>query len=92
MNWKKWLGYDIYKKLWSIIGRRPWTFIYRDIWHRFEILMQLQWFWTAILVLHLLGTDIPIKPILIGWVIYLFGFIMGHFFWGRKYIPDQQGK
>jgi len=91
MNWKKWLGYNAYKKLWSLIGGRPWTFIYRDLWHNVEILMQVQWFWTAVLVLWLIGVDIPIKLLLVGWAIYILGYINGHFFWGKKYIPNQPG-
>ena len=91
MSWKKWSGYNLYKKLWSIVGGRPWTFIYRDAWHSVEILMQVQWFWTAVLVLWLLGVDIPLRELLIGWAIYIFGYIQGHFFWGKKYISGQQG-
>ena len=92
MNWKKWLTFDPYKKLWSIIGHRPWTFIYRDIWHRFEIFPQLQWFWTAVLIIWLLGGSIPLAFLLCGWGVYIFGYINGHFFWGKEYIPDQQGE
>ena len=91
MVWRKWLGYDLYKKLWSLIGGRPWTYIYRDLWHNVEILMQCQWFWTAILVLWLLGVSIPLRELLIGWVIYIFGYVQGHFFWGKDYIPNQDG-
>ena len=91
MNWKIWLTYDPYKKLWSLIGGRPWTYIYRDIWHKVEILMQIQWFWTAVLVLWLLDVDIPIKKLLMYWAVYIFGYIQGHFFWGAKYKPLQKG-
>jgi len=82
----------MYKWLWSKIGGRPWTFIYRDVWHNVEILMQAQWFWTAVFALWLMGVDIPIKGLGLGWAIYILGYIMGHFFWGRKYIPNQQGE
>ncbi len=92
MNWKRWSGYNLYKKLWSLIGGRPWTYIYRDLWHNVEILMQAQWFWSAVLVLWLLGISIPLKQLGIFWGIYIFGYIQGHFFWGRKYIPGQKGK
>ena len=82
---------NIYKALWSRIGGRPWTFIYRDLWHTYEILMQAQWFWTAVLIIWLLGVSIPLQELLIGWAIYIFGYIMGHFFWGKKWIEGQQG-
>ena len=83
---------NIYKILWSKVGGRPWTYVYRDLWHNVEILMQAQWFWTAILALHILGVEIPIRELLWLWVIYILGYINGHFFWGRNYIPNQQGK
>ena len=91
MNWRKWLTYNPYKKLWSLVGGRPWTYIYRDAWHKVEILMQAQWFWTAVLVLWLMDVSIPLEKILVGWAIYTLGYIMGHFFWGTKYIPGQEG-
>ena len=91
MDWKKWSGYNLYKKLWKPIGGRPWTYIYRDLWHNVEILMQAQWFWTAVLIMWFLGCDIPVKELGIAWGIYIFGFIMGHFFWGTNYVPGQQG-
>ena len=83
MSWYKWL--------WSRIGGRPWTYIYRDIWHKYEILMQAQWFWTAILIVWILGCNIPLAELLTLWGVYTFGYIMGHFFWGSKYIQNQQG-
>ena len=92
MDWKKWLGYNLYKKLWSLVGGRPWTYIYRDLWHTYEILMQVQWFWIAVLVLWLLGVSVPLKDLLIFWAIYTFGYINGHFFWGRDWIPNQPGE
>jgi len=81
----------IYKWLWSRIGGRQWTYIYRDVWHEYEILMQAQWFWTAILAVYLLGLSIPLEELLIGWGIYIFGYIMGHFFWGTEWIKGQGG-
>ena len=91
VNIKIWWEYSNYRKLWSLIGKRPWTYIYRDIWHTVEILMQVQWFWTAVLVLWLLGVDIPLKMLLALWAVYILGYINGHFFWGKKYIPNQEG-
>jgi hypothetical protein len=82
---------NLYKWLWSRIGGRPWTYIYRDIWHKYEILMQAQWFWTAVLVLWLLGQSIPLAWLLVGWAVYTDGYINGHFFWGTSYVPDEEG-
>jgi hypothetical protein len=53
--------------------------------------MQAQWFWTAILIIWGLGVSIPLKEIVIGWAIYLVGYIMGHFFWGTEYKEWQSG-
>jgi hypothetical protein len=89
MNWKEWLKFDPYRKLWSLVGKRPWTYIYRDIWHNVEILMQVQWFWAAVLVLWVMGVSIPLRGLLVGWAIYILGYINGHFFWGERYVPGQ---
>ena len=82
---------NLYKRIYTVIGGRPWTFIYRDLWHKYEILMQAQWFWTAILVLWLVGVSIPVMAMLKFWAIYTLGYIMGHFFWGTPYKENQQG-
>ena len=93
MNWKKWLGYTIYKKLWSIIGKRPWTFIYRDVWHKLEWFAQMQWLVTGIVAEYLRQRfNLPWWIHLVWIALYTYGYINGHFFWGKKYIPGQQGK
>lgn len=88
MNWEKWLGYSIYKKLWSIIGGRPWTFISRDIWHQFEYIMQMVWLFTGVGVYVLAGW----WGVLWFCIVYTLGYINGHFFWGKEYIPGQKGR
>ncbi len=77
----------VYRWAWGIIGGRPWTYIMRDIWHKYEGLCLIalvaigallgHWFWD-----------------LIFWILLIFalGFIAGHILWGKDYIPDQQGK
>ncbi len=86
--WKKWLDYNIYKKLWSVVGGRPWTYIYRDVWHKFEWFPQMQWLVTGAIGYYFGGW----KGLLIAVGIYTFGYINGHFFWGKKYVAEQQGK
>ena len=77
----------LYKMLWSRIGGRPWTYISRDVYHKYEyevligllisgyhahdILTTKEFYWT-------LGA-------------ITLGYIWGHFFWGREYIPGQKG-
>jgi len=79
---------NLYKILWSTIGGRPWTYIYRDIYHKYEWFMHLQWFVIGMVVALLFGwrTGLAIFGI------YTFGYINGHFFWGRDWIAGQRGK
>jgi len=79
---------DFYKVLWSRIGGRPWTYIARDIYHRVEYL---------VLVCLFIGGYAVGQSHLAGWkwflVIisaYTMGYIHGHFFWGKDYIPGQK--
>ena len=88
MNWKKWSGYNLYKKLWSLIGGRPWTYIWRDIYHLAPIVIQVLWFFIGVAIFIWLGW----KGVLVFWCIYLFGYLEGHFHWGAKYIKGQGGK
>lgn len=90
MDWKKWLTYSPYKKLWSIILGRPWTYVARDIYHQFEYI---------ILVSLFIGGYAAGQSHLVSWKwlfvlmsTYTIGFIHGHFFWGTKYTPGQPGE
>ena len=86
MNWQKWLKYNPYKKLWSLIGGRPWTYILRDIWHKYEFI----WIVGLVSLGVWLGHHFEWKSILIGWLIFSAGYIGGHLFWDN-YIPGQKG-
>ena len=79
---------DIYKWLWSKVGGRPWTYIWRDIYHEAEWLIQLIWFATGAIVAIYLGW----KLALIAWGVYTYGYINGHFFWGTPWIKRQKEK
>lgn len=76
-----------YKMLWSKIGGRPWTYIWRDIYHQAEWLIQMMWFWIGAAVGIFFGWEIA----LIAMGIYTFGYINGHFHWGTKWIKGQKG-
>lgn len=77
---------DLYRFLWLKIGGRPWTYILRDAWNKWEFLWLIglmaagaflgHWFWD-----------------LIFWLLLAFalGYVAGHLFWGKDYIPDQKG-
>ena len=87
MNWKRWLTYDPYKKLYSLIGGRPWTFIWRDLYHGAPYVIQLLWFNIGLWV----GINFGWQFAYIIWGVYTFGFIEGHFHWGKGWIKGQRG-
>lgn len=77
---------NLYKMLWSKIGGRPWTYIIRDTWHKFEGL----WIIGLIAVGALLGHYLYE---FVFWILLVFalGYIAGHLFWGKKWIEGQKG-
>jgi len=87
MTWKEWLGYGLYKKLWSLTTGRPFTFILRDIWHKFE------WFWIIALISTgvWMGHHFAWVEVLKYLGVFTVGYIGGHLFWGKEYKPNQQG-
>ncbi|MDD4873405.1 MAG: hypothetical protein PHE15_00280 [Dehalococcoidales bacterium] len=76
-----------YKWLWSRIGGRPWTYILRDIWHKYELV------WIAVIFTGgvLLGHYCGFKTVLTIGLSFLIGYLFGHLFWGSEYIENQQG-
>ena len=84
MDWKAWLGFNLYKKLWSLIGGRQWTYIIRDFYHQHPILFTFIVMWSA----YLLNKYVMIS--ITDWFILSAGVLLGHLFWGTKYIPNQQ--
>jgi len=78
---------SLYKALWSRIGGRPWTYILRDTWHKFEGLWIVSLVAVGALIGHWLWD-------LIFWFLLVFavGYTAGHLFWGKEYIPGQRVK
>ncbi len=76
---------NLYKWLWSRIGGRPWTFIIRDWWHKFEGLWIIGLVACGAVACHYFG----VASVLIGLGVFVVGYILGHLFWGKEYIPDQ---
>jgi hypothetical protein len=78
---------NLYKMLWKRIGGRPWTYIIRDFWHRYEGLCIVALVaagvflgrWHSDRLLTLLGA-------------FALGYIAGHLFWGTEYQPGQKGE
>ena len=79
---EKW---NLYKILWKRIGGRPWTYILRDAWHKVEGL----WIIGLIIIGAMLGR---FWWNMIFWFLLIFaiGYIAGHLFWGKDYIPGQR--
>jgi len=82
-----WKDYNLYRKLWSLIGGRPWTYILRDVWHGCEFV------WVVLLVSAgvWLGHHYEWRSVLTGWLIFSLGYLFGHLFWGTPYEPGQKG-
>jgi hypothetical protein len=78
---------DLYKALWTRIGGRPWTYIARDIYHKLEYLILVSLFIGG----YAVGQSglVSWKWFLVIMAAYTIGYIHGHFFWGKEYIPDQ---
>lgn len=79
-----------YRWWWTRIGGRPWTFISRDIYHKVEYLILVSLFASGFFLGY--SSLITWKWFLIIMAAYTIGFIHGHFFWGKEYIPGQQGR
>lgn len=79
-----------YRWVWTKIGKRPWTYITRDIYHKIEYIILVGLFTSG----YFLGRSelVSAKWFLIIMIAYTIGFIHGHFFWGTNYKENQQGE
>jgi len=85
MNWKDWLSFNPYKKLWFWAGR-PFTYILRDIWHKAEFVCIV-----ALIAIGVwAGHHFDWLTILKAMAVFTAGYIGGHLFWGKEYISNQQ--
>ena len=76
---------NLYKDIWSRIGGRPWTYIIRDTWAKAEF----AWIVGLVSLGAWLGHVFDLSTVLPGWLVFSLGFLFGHLFWGKKYIPGQ---
>ena len=86
-QWRRFIK-NPYKYLWSKVGGRPWTFILRDLWHKFEFL----WIVALVSLGVWLGHHYNWGAIMLLWLVFSLGYIAGHLFWGKEYTPDEEGK
>jgi hypothetical protein len=80
MNW--------YEELWEKIGGRPWTYIMRDGYHNAPLPSILIVLAVGAVIGHYTGFLTFLK--ILG--ILLIGILMGHLFWGTKWIEGQPGE
>jgi hypothetical protein len=80
-----------YRKLWTRIGGRPWTYIMRDIWYKYEFIGQALWFWTGVGVICLVWySHLPFWVIPVSFfVVYGYGYLNGHLYFGKPPILNQ---
>jgi hypothetical protein len=77
---------DLYKWLWSHIGGRPWTYIIRDFYHEVEFVVIL-----GMLALgYYLARRVSLHDFVSILVVLAAGYLLGHLFWGTRYIPGQR--
>lgn len=76
-----------YKWWWSRIGGRPWTFILRDLWHKFEFV----WIIGLISIGVWMGHQFDWLTVLKILSIFAVGYTFGHLFWCKKY-QEGEGK
>ena len=83
---------NIYEALYSRVGGRMWTYILRDSYHKAEFV----WIMCLMAVGVVCGHFLNFVIILVGLGIFTMGFIFGHLFWSKDYIPyqgtDKEGK
>lgn len=76
---------NLYKMIYEPITGRPFTYVLRDLYHK------LEWFWIVGLVSCgvWMGHHFDWVEVLKCLGIFTVGYIAGHLFWGRDYIPNQ---
>ena len=88
---------NLYKWLWTKAGKRPWTFITRDLWQEAEYVfivgfVTIGWFlgfyWLGIIEFFYRH---PFALFGAGFGLFTIGYILGHIFWGTRYVPGQRG-
>jgi len=72
---------NLYKWIWTRIGGRPYTYVIRDFCYQNPLLLILITLMVVLCFLHMKHEVL--------WV--LGGILLGHLFWGTRWIPGQEG-
>jgi len=89
MNWWQRFWSNPYKwGLWHWIGGRPWTYIMRDFYHKFEYLIIIGFFALG----YFIRPHLTIREFWLAIGAGTLCFLLGHLFWGTDYKEGQQGK
>jgi len=78
---------DWYKWLWTHVGGRPWTYILRDAYHQTELVILLGFTTLG----YYLGQHLPWHDYTLIISSAAVGYVLGHLFWGTRWIPGQKG-
>lgn len=78
----------LYRKLWSGVGGRPWTYIIRDTWHQYEGLWIIGLVASGAVAVHYSDLLSVLKAL----GIFMVGYVGGHLFWGKEWKKGQEPK
>ena len=78
---------NLYKWLWTKIGGRQWTYIMRDFYHKYEYFIILGFLTVGYFIHPIVSTKLFL--VILG--VLTVGYILGHLFWGKKWIEGQKG-
>ena len=77
-----------YRWWWSRLGGRPWTYIMRDVYHKGEFFIILVFF----MIGYFVHPYLSLQGFWVGVVVLAVGYLLGHLFWGKNWVPGQKGK
>ena len=93
MDWSQWKTYGPYKKLWSLVIGRPWTYFSRDVYHQVEyVVLMISLFSGFFTGYYWAQHGVPLIWLTALWGVSTLWFIIGHILWGTKYEREQKGK
>lgn len=80
------MWYNSYKWWWLRLGQRPWSYISRDFYHYYPLVV----IFILLTIGALLGRFFGMLVFLQTMGIIFIGVLLGHFFWGTSWIPGEK--